>query len=443
MAEMNELLEYLYESTPEVRMHGLEEIALFFLKGEAVIQRDSLEQVTRSIARVFGDHSTGDGESLLALATLSIIAKRSSALDLSIIQDVLSRFRAWFQSKMTKAHICTNNICLVCRTVHTGLIFIFQLPNFERLLPSASTICSAIMGSNHRAAKEICLRALCSLSTITDHHDSFLRSQTIPVLEAEVLNSEPECQSIAFKTLCNLSFNSLFLSKFKWDIHWKLLPDPRSIRILINGLQAGVEVFTDTRKENNALDIIKLITSSQEKTEILLLLRTILSRLSVDERDYLVDSFKLELLELLLCSLSRCEPDLARSLLLLPTSWLADKTSLVMERAKSSGALDDDDMVFVLAGLLRSHISDLEEQFSQISVWSDDRYLEKALRTDNKRQIEKSVLAMKISGKKVSYESIASITNIEQKKFLASVCENSQEVRNIIRGTRFRSWKNC
>lgn len=440
MAQLNELMEYLYGNTPEVRIHGLQEIGNLFMRSDSVVTADICCQLGRTLCRIFGDHYMAvDGEGLLSLSVMSIMLMRPEARSLPIMDEAARSVSNCLESSQVVNHECSGHLCLSCRTVHVGLVFLFRLTNCEQHLPTLVVLSGLAGKTKNAVTREAILRSICCLTKMKDRHDSFLNTNTTEILESY---TESESRDIAMTCLYNLSFDSRFLRKFDWSIHWKCLPDPQSVRILINGLQSGVYELLDRPKDTALSEVMQFIVRDEIKTDQVFFLQSILNKMSKEEKESFVKNFKYELFQFLLFCLHGRNCELTRCLLLLPTSWLRDKKSIILDRIHDPAIADSEDMMFALAGLCKEHVPNLRDEFPHVGMWADDRYVEKALRSCNARQLEKVVFSLNLSGKKLSFSSLASITNNEYKTFLASsACEDSKEVRDLIKRAKFQSWK--
>ena len=440
MAQLNELMEYLYGSTPEVRIHGLQEIGNHLLRSDSVITADICGQLGRTLCRISGDHSMAlDEEGVLSLSVMSIMLMRPEARSRPIMDEAVRSVGNCLESFQVLNHDCSGHLCSSCRMVHVGLVFLFQLANCEQHIPPASFLSGLAGKTKCAVTREAILRAICCLTKVKDRHDSFLNTNTTEILESYVAS---DSRDIAMTCLYNLSFDSRFLRKFNWSVHWKSLPDPRSVRILINGLQSGVYELLDRAKDTALSEVMQLIVRDEIKSDQVFFLQSILNKMSKEEKESFVKNFKYELIQFLLFCLHGRNCELTRCLLLLPTSWLKDKTSVILDKIHEPAIADSEDMMFALAGLCKEHVPNLGDEFPLVRMWADDRYVEKAIRSCNPRQLEKVVFSLNLSGKKLSFSSVASITNNEYKTFLASsACEDSKEVRDLIKIAKFQSWK--
>ncbi len=426
MTELNELIEYLYETSRGMRRHGLEAIAELLIRDHSMLEGCSLVVLCRGLIRTLQeDRERLDEETLFILFVATLALKRideSSEVSSSDMREHLCDLFIW---RGSLSHKCSQVDSFSCRILHVCFLHLSPLKRGTlRDSWNPKFLAHLVRVCKHAPLREACLRQITQITSVWDYVDT-LESDLVGVLESDIIDHQAQIPFESWCALYNLSFHIDALRCFSWQIYWDSLHEPSAVRILIHGLQSGTYPGSAIAHSDGISRIWRMFLSERICPEATSLLKLVVTKISNEEKRDYVRGNKMFLLQVILFCIESRNTDLARVFLYFPTSWAEDKKSLILERLKTAGPLQDD-MIFVIARFYKNH-ADVSQTFPRLLDWSNPEFVERAFKNGDPRLIERAIFSLKLTGSldSLNIASIQAIPNEASRLFaLKQFCKS-------------------
>ena len=398
MAELTELLEYLYGDSKDVRTHGIEGITALLKDDTRDLNQTNYHHLMRILVRTFQEcrHNPADEAIAKVLVALILLIRRAPGAPDDHIGELGAYVQEYFEDLAATSHQSSCGDTESCRVLHVCLILLLSSPWMMKHRPSFVSLTCVIRCCNFHPLSLLSLELVGFCSTIADLHEEFDTYNLVGVLEPLLKTEDPTIREVALRALYNMSFHLPFLRQFTWELYWKSFESVCALRIIVHGLQSGVYSIPAGEKTSTVLCSLlrRAIEEEGKRKELLPLIRLVISRSSSSEKEEFTRCNKLLLLELLVVAIQERDDVLARPLLLLPNAWIRDKTQLIFDRVQGVAA-ENHDLLYIVARLCYS--DKIAAQFPCILTWADDRYAERAAKSGRRDMTEKCQFAKYIT----------------------------------------------
>ena len=244
MADVNQLIEYLYEESADLRRHGLEailQLLSYRCRGRPPVRIDSLNLI---LQRMLWDESTEVNENSVAVAGIILfLVSNHSQVD----ENMILPFRDAVMKVMTRNVSCVmgdrderRNVW--CRFHHLSLCALRQICGsrvHERVcveLGLMRVLVSVIESDAYEPLTSVALVIMARLATVQDNHRLFDRPVVSLLQGVLAFSSSRTVISQVLVVLYNLSFDWNLIRSLEFGVLVRHLSNPLTVRILINAL---------------------------------------------------------------------------------------------------------------------------------------------------------------------------------------------------------------
>lgn len=399
MAELNELIEYLYEESAAEKQHGLGEIILN-LRCRTEFHPQSLLYLQRILLRLHSECSKGEEILPLILISLNLLTYRTNSLSIWSQSYPCSTDNSTFKFLAGESQEISNP-CFHLRLI--SAILFKQVNTLRSIIPALLRATS--FQASFAPAFMMSSKLLAYLSCVEECHVDLYGNDAVACLESRVnANDESPWCLVA---LYNLSFKVEFLRGYSWELYWERCSDPSSARILIHGIYSGLCLISADDLHTKATTLLtNMIDGKGPLIETRVLYRYLILRVDFDRVHFTVKN-RLLLFELLHTGITQDNGFLLRVLLYTPNDWVKDRVYLILDIV-SRQALLKEGTVYVIIKLIWKHVpmETCLTTFPILTAWSSHHYAGEAFKTENGSMIERFFLACKILGIKEFYEKI-------------------------------------
>jgi hypothetical protein len=426
MAQLNELVEYLYEDSFQVRDHGLDEIIRLAYSRD--LDPDEIDQLQRVLVRILDDNGRISGESRVKLLALLIVSEFGR--NKTYIRDSTEKKSLVVRSVQAAVMQCSNEQEPMGNVWNLEFILLslFCETSCHALGNMVDYILRALDQGQPSFHVESCLRLLVYLSCIDDFVSTLMNGINIfeRYIGDNLVLGEGDPSSWALLVLYNLSFHDGCLSRFTWDIYWVNIHIPICVRILIHGIQSGKWALSEDEWLERCTDLMYLVLKGKASREYIFLLKIFFSKHNSKPLK------KILIYQLFHYSVIREDIDLCRSFLSLPTAWVADRTdSLIPFLSKPLPP----DILFVIITLLSRHVEGLASLCPVLQEWLDHKFVSEAFAKESRREMEKIFLACRVGGENIFFEKMIfhaqRFVDQDLKNFVLHQLLVSKEIRSL------------
>jgi hypothetical protein len=361
MANLLELTEYLYGDSPDVRLHGIKEIASLIIQERELSLDFDFESIIRILLRLAAEETDIlSDESAIVLGLINFLTLEKP--DFGIVEAVAGIVLGNLERLLiVEGRSAVGDGC--SEYVHQGVLFLSSKsrstwdPHSQTFLRAMRAVASLLTWSSDCSTVIICLKFVRNLSVLADAHATMTELELPMIVQGCLRRGSAEVKQASLEALYNMSFNEKFLQEVALSDFFELVYEsPLAVRILVNAYRIVPRMAGLLMQAECVSQVLWAMQKGRNSREFLVLLHH-----TVEGGYFFSDSLKDLLLSVLKKGVQLRDISLLRAALLFRRFNVPDDVSEDLVESAVSPASESDEVytstVFLVVAHLRSELS--------------------------------------------------------------------------------------